>query len=473
MTAVAGGANKLEQKYGIPVAPISTYAFETVVKGDPRAASLPFIFTPHPVIGLSPEALDAYIVGNDPATGKPVIEEIIDVLTKPRKKRNVALESQSVAAAPAKLWLGPDTEENLQRLFYENGWTDGLPIILPTEERVEAMLKGTSADRHEVVSETFKFDTKEVVKYTVENIAIIAVMAGAKPEYFPVILAVAATRQPSLMPSTTPFEAMLLVNGPIRREINMNSGIGAYSPVNQANSVLGRAWTLMSIAHGYAIPKVTLWSSQGNNHLYNNMCAAENEERSPWEPFHVTKGFKKEESVVSIFRGWALLNSTGAASKRTLGEELNIQLGVMAPLNSSCTIIMDPLVAQNLKNNEGYETKQQFAKWMSENITMTAERYWKTDYIDMLVASEAYKGVEPYASWKKLPDDALIKPYHNPDNINIVVVGGETSPLWKAADYGYAGSASVDRWRALSSLEGECADGSCGLPDEVPDGGYD
>jgi hypothetical protein len=274
------------------------------------------------------------------------------------------------------------------------------------------------------------------------------------------------------MPSTTPFEAMLLVNGSIRNEIGMNCGVGAYSAVNQANSVLGRAWTLMSIAHGFAKLKSTLWSSQGNNHTYNNMCAGENEERSVWEPFHVSKGFKKEESVISIFRGWTFVNSTGAASLRTVGEELNIELSVMPPLNSSATIIMDPLVARNLKENEGFATKKDYARWLSENIKMTAGQFWKTDYIDMLVASEAYKGVEPYASWKKLPDDALIAPYHNPDNINIIVVGGETSPLWKAADYGYSGSQSIDRWRPLKA-DDECADGSCGLPDDKTDADYD
>jgi hypothetical protein len=421
------------------------------------------------VIGLSPEALDKYIVGNDPDTGKPVITEIIDVLTKPVNGKKSALASSgTVKAGPPQVLLEPDTEDKLQRLFYERGWTDGLPIILPTEERVKKMLAGTCASRDDVVAESFRFDTKQVVKYTVSNIAVIAVMAGARPEYFPVILAIAATRQPSLMPSTTPFEAMLLVNGPIRNEIGMNCGIGAYSAVNMANSVLGRAWTLMSICHGFAKPRSTLWSSQGNNHTYNNMCAAENEERSVWEPFHVTKGFKANESVVSIFRGWTFLNSTGAASKRSLGEELNIQLGVMPPLNSSATIIMDPMVARNLKENEGFSTKQDFARWMSKNIKMTAGRFWKTDYIDMLVASEAYKGVEPYASWKKLPDDALIAPYHKPENINIIVVGGETSPLWKAADYGYAGSAPVDKWRAHPAGV-ECKDGSCGLPDAPAD----
>jgi len=425
---------------------------ESVAKDNTRAGYLPFIYTPHPVIGLSPEVLDSYIAGNDPDTGKPVIDEIIGVLTKPISEKKLAPESPvTVKAGPPQVLLGPDTEDNLQRLFYERGWTDGLPIILPTEERVKKMLAGTSASPDEVVGESFLIDTGELVKYTVSNIAVIAVMAGARPEYFPVILAIASTKQPSLMPSTTAFEAMLLVNGPIRNEIGMNCGIGAYSAVNMANSVLGRAWTLMSICWGYAKFKKTLWSSQGNNHTYNNMCAGENEERSVWEPFHVGKGFKAEESVVSIFRGWSYLNSTGAASHRSVGEELNIQLAVMPPLNSSATIIMDPLVARNLQEYEGFTTKQDFCRWLSQNIKMPAGQYWKTDYIDMLVASEAYKGVEPYASWKKLPDDALIAPYNNPDRINIIVVGGETSPLWKVADYGYSGSASIDKWRGNKS----------------------
>jgi hypothetical protein len=165
-----------------------------------------------------------------------------------------------------------------------------------------------------------------------------------------------------------------------------------------------------------------------------------------------------------------MLNSTGAASLRSVTEELNIQLAVMPPLNSSATIIMDPLVARNLKENEGFATKQDFARHLSQNIKMRAGQYWKTDYVDMLVASSAYKGVEPYASWKKLPEDALIAPYHNPDNINIVIVGGETSPLWKAADYGYVASASIDKWRAKKATD-ECPDGTCGLPDEP--GEYD
>jgi len=422
---------------------------ESVAKSNPRASSLPFIYTQHPVIGLSPEVLDSYIVGNDPETGKPVIDEILDLLTKSVEGRESAPESTiTVDAGPPQVLLEPDTEDNLQRLFYERGWTDGLPIILPTEERVKKMLAGTSASPDEVVGESYQMDTQELVKYTVSNIAVIAVMAGARPEYFPLILAIASTKRSALSPSTTAFASMLLVNGPIRNEIGMNSGIGAFSPVNQANSVIGRAWTLMSICWGYAKLKKTMWSSQGSNLTYNNMCVAENEEASVWEPFHVGKGFKADESVVSLFSGWGMINSPGAASNRSLVEELSIEFAVIPPLNSAATIVMDPEVARNLKEDLVFTTQQDYCRYLSENIKMPAGQYWKTDYIDMLVASQAYQGEEPYASWKKLPDDELIAPFHTPENINLIVVGGEVSPLWKATDYRHGVSVSIDRWRA-------------------------
>ncbi len=450
MTAVAAGSRKLEQTYKIPTAPISTLKFLGLTRDYLKYSkvALPFTFVPHPVIGLPPEALDAYIEGNDPETGRPVIDEIIDALTKPIGETAVASESSTGPQAGVhQALLTPDTEDNLQKLFYERGWTDGLPIILPTERRVRRMLTGTSHRADEIVGEIFQMDTRENIKYTVSNMAVIAVMAGARPEHFPVILAIASTRQTALMPSTTAFSAMLLVNGPIRNEIGMNCGVGAFSPVNLANAVIGRSWTLMGTVWGFNRPLKTLWSSQGNNLTYNSMCAGENEEKSVWTPFHVQKGFKPEESVVSVFRGWTLFNSPGTAAKRSHGEELKIQLGVMPPGNSSATIIIDPLVAKNLKENEGFATREDYSRWISRNVKMPAGRYWNADHIDMLVASRASQGVEPYASWKKVPDDELIAPFYDPERINIVVVGGETSPLWKTSDYNHVISVSIDKWR--------------------------
>jgi len=419
---------------------------EDVAKSE-RGRFLPYAFTPLPAISMAPEVLDRLIVGKDPDTGKIVITEIVEALTKPVSlKKPESAPSEAPGAAIPQMLVGPDTEDNLQRLFYDKGWTDGLPIILPTEERVRKMLAGTSAPPDKVVAEGFNMESGERRAYTVNNIAVIAVMAGARPEFFPVILAIAAANRSAISPSTTAFASILLVNGPIRKKIGMNSGIGVYGPGNMANAVLGRAWTLMTFCHGGGKARKDMWSSQGSNLTYNNNCIAENEELSVWTPFHVDKGFKAEESVVSIFGGWGEINSPGAASHRSLVEELSIEYGTIPPLESGATIVMDPLVARSLKENLGFSKKQDFCQHMSKNVKIPAGQYWKTDYIDMLVASQAYQGVEPYASWKKLPDNALITPFPNPANINLIVAGGAVSPLWKATDYRHGISVSVDKW---------------------------
>jgi hypothetical protein len=418
---------------------------EAVVKTDPRAMVLPIIYTPNPVIGVSSEALyDKLLEGNDPETGQPVIVEIIERLTQPQENKRQKQSPAPQAYAENNL---SGTEDGLQQLFYERGWTDGLPVILPTPERLVRMLKGTSHSPDAEVGQVYDHDHHEMIKYTVRDIAVIAVMAGAKPQFLPVILAIASLKQSSIAPSTTAFGNMLVVNGPVRNELKMNAGIAAFSPINQANSVIGRAWTLMSISWGCARVKRTLWSSQGCNDLYNNMCVAENEERSVWTPFHVDKGYRPQESVVSVFRGWAMINSIGCAANRPLAEELSRQFAAIPPLGSRATIVIDPLIAANLKENEYFETKLDYCKHLCETIKIKAGDYWKTDHINMLLSSQAVKGIEPFATWKSLPQDALIAPFYIPGNINLIVVGGGISPLWKVSEYGYSGSASVDKWR--------------------------
>lgn len=473
MSAVAGCSVTLEETYGIPTAPFTTAAFISVVANDRKAGYVPFLFTPHPVIGMSDEALDAYVNGKNPDTGNTVIQDILDNFTRPVDTAKLKFQAAKIDSdGNSGTFLKPDTEENLQREFYDRGWTDGLPIILPTEERVKNMLTATSGLPDEVVGEMMRFDIRGMVQYTVANVAALAVMAGARPEYFPVILATAASRLEAIQSSTSNWSAMLLVNGPIRNEIGMNYGIGALSPVNMANSVIGRAWSLMSTCWVDIRPGKNMWSSLGSSLNYNNNCCAENEEASPWEPFHVQKGFRADDSVISIFRGWVFANSAGTASKRTIGEEMCLQMSTVPPTDAAVTIVMDPSIARNLNEQDGFKTKQEFSRWLSKNIKMPAERYWGYDHVDWMVSPLATQGIEPFAAFLKAAPDELIAPFHDPNKINIVVVGGETNPLWKYSEYGYHTSQSVDRWRAGSSCD-ECANGSCGLLDEVPEEGYD
>jgi len=434
--------------------------------------NLRFSFTPYPVVGMPRAELQRYIEGKDPTSGKPLAPQVIEALTKPLTDREK--HPKPVARNERVRMLEPDTEDKLQRLFLENGWTDGLPIVLPTRERVDEMLLGTSHAPDEIVGRMTVTTTQERIEYTVEKVAVNAVMAGARPEHFPVILAIAATQEPAFPSSTTSFARMVLVNGPIRDEIGMNSGMGALSPFNFANSVIGRAWTLMSINLADARLGETFMPSQGNNLNYNNMCCGENEEKSVWEPFHVQKGFKREESVVSVFRGWSVINSMGAANAiRPANEETAIMMKAFPGLRSAVTLIMDPLVAKGLKE-QGFQTKQDLARWLSENVKVPAGQYWSADVIYSLVSPLARQGVEPFASWSKLPKDALIAPFHDPKQINVVVVGGETNPLWQTTDFLYTQSSSVDKWRPAGGIRrpskpvrmptaAACSDGTCGL----------
>jgi hypothetical protein len=300
-------------------------------------------------------------------------------------------------------------------------------------------------------------------------------MAGARPEHFPVILAIASTGHPAFPSSTTSFAGMVIVNGPIRGEIAMNAGLGALSPFNFANSVIGRAWTLMSMNLGNARLGDTLLASTGHNLNYNNMCCAENEESSVWEPFHVEKGFQRNESVVSVFRGWSVINSMGAANSiRPANEETAIMLKAFPALHAVATLVMDPLVAKGLKE-QGFQTKQDVARWLSENTKIPAGQYWAADVIYAFVRPVARAGIEPFATWANLPPDTLIAPYNDPKGINIVVVGGESNPLWFTTDFRYVTSASVDKWRPKGGLKRDarpirmpagvsCSDGLCGIP---------
>jgi hypothetical protein len=412
--------------------------------------NLRFTFPPYPLVGRPREVLRQYVEGNDPVTGRPLMPQVVDALTKPLTEPEKSPIAHRGALRPR--LLNPDTEENLRQLFLENDWTDGLPIVLPTEERVAHMLTGTSADPNQVVGQMTITTLQEKLEYTVEKVAVNAVMAGAGPEHLPVILALAASQEGSMPSSTTSFARMAFVNGPIREEIGMNSGLGALSPFNHANAVIGRAWTLMTINLGDSRLGETFMGSTGSPMNYNNMCFAENEERSVWEPFHVRKGYKKEESVISIFRGWSAINSMGAAGCcRPAQEEMLLLLQAFAALHGCVTFVMDPLVAKHLRE-EGFNTPLQLGEWISKNFKISVGQYFGSDLVYSFGNPLARDGVEPYATWWKLPQETLITPYLKPELIDAVVVGGETQALWFTTDMAWTQTQSIDKWRPKSGV---------------------
>jgi hypothetical protein len=437
---------------GVPTAPVVTAPFEDAVKIAVFAKgmrNLRFTFTSHPMAYITADEGRAKFLGNDPFTGKQILGEIVQALTAPLTEEDIKVE---LIERPRERMLKFDTADNLERLFLENDWTAYLPIVLPTEERVAAMLKGTSHKPDEVVGEMQPSSPHEKWSYTVEKVAVNAVMAGARPEHLPVILALASTGATSLFTSTNSFTAMVCVNGPIRKEIGMNSGIGALGPFNHANAAIGSAWTLISknLGNGGA-PGHKYMGSQGQGHNYNNLCFAENEESLPpgWLPFHVQKGFKPEESVVSVFNGWSWSNIGGFELNKshTIKRFFTYQTQCCGQ-----SMVLDPLVA-DLLYKEGFKTKEQLTQWLKENVMFAQEEYWGQmpgvggflgEHPENLEKAKA--GVEPYASWLKLPEGAVI-PVPRNVNVNIMVAGGGTNPYWQGGTLRYITSASVDRWR--------------------------
>ena len=396
-------------------------------------------YTPHPVVDRSSAHLRAYIDGSDAVSGRPFMQEVLDGLTAPLDDAD--LQGLSFERTTPRV-LEPDSEESLRRLFEENRWTDFLPIVLPTEARVAAMLKGTSHPPDKIVGRLRPTVFRESWEFTVEKVAVNAVMAGARPEYFPVILALASSGITARSSSTTSFATITVVNGPIRNEIGMNSGIGAMGPYNHANATIGRAYGLLSQnLQGGSVPGDTYMGSHGNWYAYT-AALAEAEERSPWQPLHVQKGFTPTDSIASVFfGGW--YTHAGYGPRATWKEKMRRALSAVEQY-SPPLFVMDPIVARGFVDL-GFDTKEKLIDWCAENALLTAREYWDNQSIQLL-RPKAVAGIEPYASrLKAQPEDAIR--IYEPSEINIVVAGGETQGAWKMISGALRATVSIDAWR--------------------------
>lgn len=194
-------------------------------------------------------------------------------------------------------------EDEVEALF-ERGWTDGLPVVPPTEARVLRMLEGTDRAPDDVVA----IVPPDLVECTVEKVAVNAVMAGCRPEYLPVVLAAlegACTDEFNIhgvLATTMPVGPVLIVNGPVRRAIGMNSGVNVLGQGNRANSTIGRALQLVVRNVGGGRPGGVDRAAHGNPGKVG-LCFPEDEEGSPWEPLSVARGFGPGDSTVTLFPG--------------------------------------------------------------------------------------------------------------------------------------------------------------------------
>ncbi|MGQ0522559.1 MAG: thioredoxin family protein [Betaproteobacteria bacterium] len=212
---------------------------------------------------------------------------------------------------------------------FDRGWTDGLPVTPPTDERILRMLKGTARSPSEIIGRI----PPNLVECTIEKVAINAVLAGCRPEYMPVLLAaLEAALEPVFtlhgVLATTYFSSpIIIVNGPIAKKIGMNSGLNALGQGNRANASIGRALNLIVRNVGGGRPGEADRATLGAPSKFT-LCFAEDESDETWEPLSVARGFSRGASTVTLFQGHGVeafvdqKSRTPEALSRSIGMSL-------------------------------------------------------------------------------------------------------------------------------------------------------
>jgi peroxiredoxin len=310
----------------------------------------------------------------------------------------------------------PPVEGGLDELedMFERGFGDGLPVIPPTPARVEAMLGGRDP------AESLGPVPPGHGEATLERVASCAVLAGCRPEYFPVVVAaVEAALEPGfnahgLAVTTQPAGPIVIVNGAARHRLHLNSGMGVLGPGSRANMTIGRALRLVLTLTGGAVPGRLDRSTLGNPAKLG-LCIAEDEETSPWEPLHIERGFTSDASTVTVLAADAPLSVSDHRSKTP--EELAYVLAQAAgagwspfwwPMDDDSLFVVCPEHAA-LFAAHGWSKQR-----LRDEIFAAAVR----------PAGELKHGEATPTVWAA-PDDSPIHKWTGPDRIMVVVAGGE------------------------------------------------
>jgi len=418
-----------------------------------------------PVWGKTREQIRKQIIeGNNPVSGKPLMQEVIAKLT-------TSLTAAESDMSPKKMDVGPetytDTEENLHKLFLDKRYTDFLPVVLPTKERVDAMLAQTSHAPDEILGRMNPgSEAGEVWTYTVRHAAIAAVMAGCKPEYFPVVLAIGSAGSTAVNISDNGFGAGAVINGKIRDEIGLNYDVGAVGPYAHSNTTIGRAWGLLSINGGNS-GKVgtTYMGTVGNPINLINIIIAENEEALPsgWDPMSVRQGFKKDENVVTMFSGWGILSARNWAItdwSSTPNYSKNIQdiYRLQNPGLFGTFAVLSPPIA-GFVHSEGYDTIEKLmefvtapdpnAKMGSMGSGFEGAAKPKEGAAKPKEGAPKPKEGAPKAGAGGPPGGGAPKAggFAMPRNFNVVVTGASNNNYWMIGGMAVGRSIPIDPWR--------------------------
>ncbi len=334
--------------------------------------------------------------------------------------------------------------------MFERGLTDGLPVVPPTPERVARMLTGTRRDPREIVAVL----PPNLAPASIEKLAANAVMAGCRPEYLPVVLAaLEAIATPEfnihgVMATTWGATPVIIVNGPVRRHLGMNMGMMALGYGNRANATIGRAVKLALRNIGGARPGDIERSTLGAIGKFTT-CFAEWEERSPWEPLHVERGFGKDESVVTVFGLEAGSRQIADQHSRTAHALCtSLALGLEAcwhpkqHLSGEVLLVVSPEHADTIARD----------KWSKAQVRERIQQATARPLRELLPDQECGEGIPLKAFGLENPTPGQLEhrvpKFRKPEDINIIVAGGEAgkfSAIFSGWVSGPIGSISVSR----------------------------
>ena len=279
-----------------------------------------------------------------------------------------------------------DATEDLIEVCYENGWTDGLPVVPPTPDRVERMLRGTDRDPDELIAAV----PPKWGRATVEKVAINAVMAGCKPAYLPLILTAvkAMTFEQfnlhGVQVTTSHVGPMLIVNGPIRKQLEINDGFNLFGQGYRANATIGRALRLICTNIGGALPGELDRAAFGHAGKYT-CCIAEKEETSPWNAMHVERGFQADDSTITVFAAAGPQTVNDHGSNTAEGILNTISENIAAPGNSSGETLLVIGVEHAKTISEDGFSKADIRRYIAD----TTQRYSQEDLLLMVAGGPA------------------------------------------------------------------------------------
>jgi hypothetical protein len=355
-------------------------------------------------------------------TGQRASGEWIDDTLRARAEEQGMLDRLTqVAAFPrqrVEVVRGPNASAEVNEMFYRRGWTDGLPIVPPTTNRVDAMLRAGGRQRNLVLGEADPL--KGVV--TVEKVAINAVMAGCEDAHMPVVLAAAeALLEPEfnlrgVQTTDENVTPLLMLSGSLAKRLHMNSRFGALGPGWRANAAIGRAVRLIMHNLGGGWPAAVAFAGLGQPGRYS-LCLAEDEEFNPWESLREELGFAKDDNVLVVQRAESVVNVTGG---------LDDLASVMASATSSFSrlhggtvaVIVAPHVAKVLAD-EG-KTKADVKAYLHAN-SMTSADEFKKSWIPSRLA-----GKTKFPRWVRAGLEAgWVPAVEKPEDITVIVAGGD------------------------------------------------